>query len=75
MSRFFNIRQWAGWMFGLSLALVAPSAAAFSMLVPGESWQDITMGTQKFHYITYPSSSWVIHSNDFACHPQNLGEE
>ena len=75
MSRFFNIRQWAGWMFGLGLALVAPSAAAFSMLGPGESWQDITMGYQKFHYITYPSSGWVIHGNDFAWHPQNWGEE
>lgn len=62
-------------MVGLSLAVAAQLASAFSMLGPGEDWQAITMGYQKFHYISLPASGWAIHGDDFAWHPQNKGEE
>jgi len=60
------------WLF---LAAATPSACAFSMLGPGEEWQDTTIGYEKFVYVTLPASGWIIHGDDFAWHPHNLGEE
>ena len=73
MRRLFNYL--AVWLVGLGFGLAAPSASAFALLGPAETWQTTTLGYEKFTYITLPASGWIIHGDDFAWHPHNIGEE
>ena len=62
-------------MAWLALVVAPLSASAFSMLGPGETWQTALIGYQKWTYVTLPADNWIIQGDDFAWHPQNLGEE
>jgi hypothetical protein len=73
MSHFLN--RCSCWMVWLSLAAVAPSVSAFSLVGPLESWQTAPLGYEKQSYVTFPDNFWEISTTDFAWYPHNLGEE
>jgi Putative Ig domain len=63
-------------MVWLGLAAAPLSASAFALLGPPESWQSTFLGYERFNFTSLPDGSgWIIHGDDFAWHPHNLGEE